>query len=388
MHFENYPFESSSNDRAGFPHHSAMTSHLLRFADRFGLLQFCNLNSKVSMLGKDDAGKFILEVGGRRLLFDRVCLCTGKANRAAVPHVLADAQTISFHSSELAMRSSTFEGRHVVVVGGGASAVDACELAVRSAVSVTILNEQPLFLVPRVGSDGQPLMDSVKMFHLLLPNAVFDAALRKIVLVFPKGTGVEFDISKTPVPTWRLHDLLAAGQVRIQLGAVSEVRDGKVILGDGNALRADVIVWCTGYHQTIFDILSPDLRAQVLAEVPLFENVWVAGVPGLAVMGQGHGQAFWWILELQGQWIARVWSGRIVIPDQAEIREWSKQVKARQLTKGLLAKRPKHFALAEHGLVSGARLAKHNGSWPGLARVLMRAWATFQPRVLYQQSAL
>merc|ERR1712232_196691 len=83
-------------------------------------------------------------------------------------------------------------------------------------------------------------------------------------------------------------------------------------MADRSKTGADIVVWCTGYKSKALGILDDSLLAKVAPSFPLYETMWIPKVPGLAVMAQGW--AFWWFIELQAQWIAKVWSGAVHLP--------------------------------------------------------------------------
>ena len=103
----------------------------------------------------------------------------------------------------------------------------------------------------------------------------------------------------------------------------------------------------------------------------------------LQVLGQGW--AFWWYLELQAQWVAKVWSGRARLPPAAEMRAFMDAMRARQAAVQAEARLPRRrpYLFAESPLASGVRISKRAGGWPGLCRLLCSGCATFEPRRLY-----
>lgn len=383
MHLRDFAFPQSDNDH--YPHHSVMTEQLLAFADRWDLASSCRLSSRVSSVRRTGSGEFEVCVNGAWLgPFARCCVATGKAGAVNVPPIPVSAETTAFHSSDLGQHEEALAGARVVVVGFGPSGVDACELAVqRGAASVTLLSESPIFLLPRM-KGGAPAAASLKLFQLLAPGSVMQKALRKQVFKFPTTHPAEYTFGvHSPVPVWDLHELIASGAVQFRLTSLLECRDGCAVLANGVQEPADVCIWCTGYRSTALDVLDAPLRAQVLADSPLFESVWAPGLPGLALLGQGW--AFWWYLELQAQWVAKVWAGRAVLPPPAEMRAFMGAVRAQQaaVQAGACLPRPRPHLFAESPLASGVRVSKRAGGWPGLARLLCGGCATFEPRRLF-----
>lgn len=386
MHFADFEFEPPAGE-ADFPHHSALTAQLLAFVERFNLQRSCRLSSPVHEVRESSTrpGTFEIQVCNEYLHFDRVCLCTGKVHEDNVPSsMLVDSETLAFHSSVLDQHQYSFSGKHVVIIGfGAASAADVCELAAPIAASVTVVSQQPIFLAPRMDeASGQTVMAKIRCFSTLVPDVLIQAQMRKTLYRFPTHSNEEFTLGlHYATPCWNLHKLMAEGKVVVRLTSLKECRHGQALFLDGSTLAADVLVWCTGYRSKVFSVLERSLLAKVEPSMPLYETVWAPHVPGLAVMGQGF--AFWWLLELQAQWIARVWSDRARLPPARDMQTWIEGVTARRNAVQSRLPRERPYMFPESVVAAGVRLAKHIGSWPGVLSVMWRGRETFEPRFLY-----
>lgn len=331
---------------------------------------------------RKNGDEFIVTVNGEELAFDRICLCTGKSNEPIVPDVPVRGAT-TFHTLDFrAHQVEAMRGRHVIIFGfGQASAGDVCELAAQCAKSVTIVCEQPIFLLPRSNL-------TIPVAACLATPEMREKLLRQKLFRFPRHTeGEEFISGRHYISIcWMLHELLDAGKVALQLGSLQSVCDGVATLCDGNQLPADVVVWGTGYRSTILDVLDAPLLAQVLHSVPLYETIWTPNVPGLAVMGQGY--SFFWLLQLQAQWISAVWAGRVRLPPPAAMNKWIAAIAHRRDVVQGKKRRKKAYLLPGHPLDFGLRISKHIGGWPGRLWISWHRQRVFEPRDLFASRPL
>lgn len=99
---------------------------------------------------------------------------------------------------------------------------------------------------------------------------------------------------------------------------VSINQQGNVVLDNGQVLSdIDVILWCTGYDYQ-FDFLSKLVETGQRRVQPLFQQLWHAHYPNLALVGLPHSVVPFPLFELQAQAVERAWSVPNVLPDEAE----------------------------------------------------------------------
>eukprot|EP00811_Abedinium_folium_P035758 NODE_8524_length_1489_cov_6.708517.p1 GENE.NODE_8524_length_1489_cov_6.708517~~NODE_8524_length_1489_cov_6.708517.p1 ORF type:complete len:442 (-),score=97.24 NODE_8524_length_1489_cov_6.708517:162-1463(-) len=321
MTFGDFP-PSSKSAPGGFLHHMDLSAHVLAFAEKFGLMEYVELGSRVEAVSRLKATEtcpegWVVQVNGKKRCFRRVCLCTGAVQQPHVPDIPIDAVTRTFHSSTFgACNTADFAGKHVVVVGFGNSACDITECVTGHAASVTIIVRKPLRVCRKA---------DVRNFNglYLLPLKALMMAVRHITTVIPCGTDTSGEDLKL-VASNNLLDLLAAGHVTVRLGELVECRGGRARFKDGTEIAADVIAWCTGYQPSDFGVAEPQLRAKLLA-APLYQHVWHPDYTDLAVVGNGGG--LWYQLGAQAVWVARVWSGRVPGPDLEFMHKWIAMLK-------------------------------------------------------------
>jgi len=99
--------------------------------------------------------------------------------------------------------------------------------------------------------------------------------------------------------------------------------DGSVVFQDGSSIKADVIMHCTGYLYD-FPFLGDDSTITVDDNRidPLYKHVFPPEVaPQLSFIGLPWKVIPFPLFELQSKWVARVLSGRIMLPSKEEMME-------------------------------------------------------------------
>eukprot|EP00811_Abedinium_folium_P029948 NODE_4754_length_1851_cov_9.882251.p1 GENE.NODE_4754_length_1851_cov_9.882251~~NODE_4754_length_1851_cov_9.882251.p1 ORF type:complete len:393 (+),score=42.77 NODE_4754_length_1851_cov_9.882251:148-1326(+) len=315
-------FPPSANTTGRFLHHTALTEHLLAYAQHHHLEDYVEFGSEVESVSQVMAGRdegWVVRVNNRNRRFGKVCLCTGAARKPHIPEVPVGAGTHAFHSSAFGACSlGDFDGKHVVVAGFGPSAADICEAVAERAASVTVVMRASVRVLPK----AVMLMRDYQLSFVLSSTAlwrVIDGHATVVPLGAPKD-----EENKTLVTTNNLIDLLTAGRVTARLGALVECRGGRALLQDGTDIPADIVAWCSGYCNTGFNAVEPGLRAQLLS-APLYLHVWHPDLLDLAIVGNGgHG---WIVIEAQARLAAMVWSGRLQRPDAEAMRSWCADLK-------------------------------------------------------------
>ncbi|KAK8325992.1 hypothetical protein V6Z12_A11G088500 [Gossypium hirsutum] len=100
-------------------------------------------------------------------------------------------------------------------------------------------------------------------------------------------------------------------------------KDGKVVFQDGSIVDPDVIIHCTGYK-----FHFPFLRSNGTVTVddnrvgPLYKHVFPPSLaPWLSFVALPYKAVPYIVMELQGKWVAKVLSGKVKLPTQAEMAD-------------------------------------------------------------------
>ncbi|KHN37641.1 Flavin-containing monooxygenase FMO GS-OX-like 2 [Glycine soja] len=138
--------------------------------------------------------------------------------------------------------------------------------------------------------------------------------------------------------------------------------DGLVAFEDGFSVYADAIIHCTGYKYHF-----PFLETNGLVTVddnrvgPLYKHVFPPALsPWLSFIGLTFKNSVYQIIELQCKWVAKVLSGKVLLPTEKEMMESVKEYYQLMEENGLpkrythslypLQADYKHWLVAEIGL--------------------------------------
>ncbi|WJX26687.1 aliphatic glucosinolate S-oxygenase [Trifolium repens] len=96
---------------------------------------------------------------------------------------------------------------------------------------------------------------------------------------------------------------------------------------DGSSIHADAIIHCTGYKYHIpFLETSGILTIEDNRVGPLYKHVFPPSLaPWLSFVGLIHKEATFNVVELQAKWVAKVLSGKILLPTEEEMMESVKE---------------------------------------------------------------
>ncbi|KAI9115489.1 hypothetical protein K1719_013808 [Acacia pycnantha] len=117
--------------------------------------------------------------------------------------------------------------------------------------------------------------------------------------------------------------------------------DGLVVFEDGSSVSADAICYCTGYKYNY-----PFLNTNGIVTIddnrvgPLYKHVFPPALaPWLSFIGIFEKGIIFQILELQSKWVARVLSGKVLIPTEKEMTKYVEEYYQKLEKLGI----PKHF---------------------------------------------
>lgn len=97
--------------------------------------------------------------------------------------------------------------------------------------------------------------------------------------------------------------------------------DGKIVFQDGSSIYADAIIHCSGYKYHF-----PFLRMNGIVNVedncvaPLYQHVFPPALaPWLSFIGVPYRTITFLLSELQSRWVAKILSGKILLPSEEEM---------------------------------------------------------------------
>jgi putative flavoprotein involved in K+ transport len=302
-----------------YPHRDEVVDYLDRLAD--GLGSEIRLRTAVCRVEPVD-GRWAVETdAGERLAARHVVLATG-FNRVPVRPVLPGEERFGgtvVHSSEV---SSAFAdladlaGRQVLVVGLGNTGADLVTALSDAGARVSVAVRTPLHLVPLkvlgvnwrtwfrlapggafglgrlVGPRGRraALALAARAWHTLARRRFCDVAARGLPLQTPEEIVAHWLRGRPPLTAGRFVDRIADGTVAV-LPALAAFEPGVAVLADGRRVRADAVVFATGFRPALGELLPAEALPRALRDGGAEASAWGAAdarpgpLPGLWLCG-------------------------------------------------------------------------------------------------------
>ena len=245
---------------------------------------------------------------GETVTARRVVLAVGITHFEYVPSNLASLPPEFLSHSFRHADPAAFKGRNVVVIGGGASAIDLAALLHEAGAEVQLVARHPELKFHSMPT-GKPRSRWQQIRH---PKSGLGPGLRSrffsdFPMLFhhlPEGLRIEL-VEKTLGPSagWFVKEKMA--RVPCLLGYTperAEVEDGKVRLhlraadGTEREVRTEHIIAATGYKVDLerLKFLSPDIRSRVrtVKGSPVLSSSFESSVPGIYFVGIAAANSF------------------------------------------------------------------------------------------------
>ncbi len=255
-----------------FPTHDEMADYLEAYAKRFQLP--VRNRMRVESLTKRD-GRYVVRAGGQELEADQVVVAMANYQKPRTPELAASlaADIVQLHSSAYRNPAQLRPGPVLLAGAGNSGAEIAVELRQHGHdvwLSGRSTGEAPIRLTSFWGRwIGARLLLRFVFHRLLTIRTPIGKKARPKILS-----------GGTPLIRTRQSDLLAAGVQRA--ARVVDVKDGRPVLQDGQALDVANVIWCTGFCPGFSWI---DLPIFDDSGAPKHEGGVVASQPGLYFVG-------------------------------------------------------------------------------------------------------
>jgi dimethylaniline monooxygenase (N-oxide forming) len=310
------------------PHYPDFLSHeevlewLESYAERFDLKRHFRFRCRVEGVAPlpDGSWNVTLE-GGESRRYRAVIVANGhlwSPRMAEFPGAFDGEQVHSHHYRT----AEPFEGRNVLVVGIGNSAVDIAVDVCKSARRTFLSTRRSAWVLPKYIM-GIPVDRWSGFFarKLRLPTPVSRTLVRWLAYLVV-GDQRRFGVPRPQHAVWREHATLSqellpyCGHGWIRMKPNVRALQGKhVEFEDGSVEPVDAIILATGYR-TSFPFLDAQLF-QVGEDVPpLYRRIAPPQLPGLYFLGlvQPVGPTIP-LVEVQSRWLASVLAGAVRLPD-------------------------------------------------------------------------
>ena len=335
--------------------------YLEDYARTFGVLEVVRPGTEVISIrpvegpGRVGAAGWVVEsrtTGApvRREAFDHVVVASGAHHHAHVPD-LPGRESFGgtvLHSNEV--RAGTFRDKHVIVVGGGKSALDLATRAAREAASATLVQRRVNWMIPErllLGTVGYKWILFTRLGEALLPRYHHPACVRPIDrldervkralwwlitkdMLFSAGftrlpkrlrpdRPLPFHLAHAGVMPRGYVAAVRRGRLATEVAAVEAFTPHGLRLANGRDVPADVVVLATG-HRRVFPFLDLPVHDDA-GRLRLYRGIVPPGVDRLGFVG--FRQVFNNVMgvELTAHWLARHFLGTLrTTPDEPGMR--------------------------------------------------------------------
>lgn len=254
---------------------------------------------------------FSLQIeGGETIQARRVVLAIGIPHFAYVPESLAHLPAEYLSHSYRHRDLESFRGRDVIVIGGGASALDLAGLLTDEGAKVQLVARRPELKFHTAPDANKPRSLWSRLRH---PDSGLGPGMRSRLLsdapnifhYLPASLRTKI-VKKTLGPSggWFIREKVV-GRVSTVLGSTpigAEVKNGVVHLrvrsadGTEREIVADHVITATGYKVAVgrLNFLAPELRARLktVNETPKLNSNFESSVAGLYFIGLAAANSF------------------------------------------------------------------------------------------------
>jgi len=344
MEYSDFPMPKDWPD---FCHHALIKQYFNDYVDHFGIRDRITFSTAVKRAarGPDGVWEVALSTGETRH-YDAVVVANGHHWDPRWPEpAFPGADTFAgrqMHSHEY-VDTQGFEGKKVVVLGMGNSAMDI-------AVEVSLVTERTLlaarrgaWIIPNYlfGKPSDQLPVNPRIPFSLRQRWVHELIKRVVGNPAAFGLPEPDHIVGQAHPTISNYILarVAHGEV-VPKPNIAAFEGSSVRFADGSVEEdVDVVVYCTGYKVT-FPFFDEDLISAPDNDLPLYRRVFHPEVDNVFFLSllQPLG-ATMPLAEAQAHWVARFLRGEYQLPPPADVRADMERERARMFKRYVTSKR-------------------------------------------------
>ncbi|KAI1100468.1 FAD/NAD(P)-binding domain-containing protein [Jackrogersella minutella] len=275
IHSFMYRFHPSVKWQGGYPDRQQIISQVRQLWERYGLDMKTKFNTNVDKVYQDEKGRWIINnpANGR---FEGVIAAVGTCGDPKMPRMngMDTFKGSIYHSSRLTGVDA--KGKSMIIIGGGASAVEALEYASEEGASkIYILSRSDKWIIPRNWVVDILLSLNIWGQETML-SAIPETLLKKFFYwdlqdLAPNDKGIFMD---TPMVNSDVMDKLRSGKaewIRCDIQRftetgifVNEREKGVPKGGPGRHMNieGDIVVMATGYERPSLNFLPDDCFAK------------------------------------------------------------------------------------------------------------------------------
>ncbi|KAI0379316.1 FAD/NAD(P)-binding domain-containing protein [Hypomontagnella monticulosa] len=271
IHSFMYRFHPSVKWKGGYPDRQQIISQVRQLWERYGLDTKTKFNTKVDKVYKDERGRWVINnpANGR---FEGIIAAVGTCGDPKMPRMdgMDRFKNEIYHSSQLTGVDA--KDKSMIIIGGGASAVEALEYASEEKASkIYILSRSDKWIIPRNWVIDILLSLNIWGQETML-SAIPETLLKKFFYrdlqdLAPNDKGIFMD---TPMVNSDVMDKLRSGKAEwircdiesfTEKGVLVNKRDKCVPKGGPGRevhIDGDIVVMATGYKRPTLNFLPDD----------------------------------------------------------------------------------------------------------------------------------
>ena len=323
MEYTDYPMPESYPD---FPHHSQIAAYFEKYVDHFALREHITFQTGVERAerGRDGVWTVSLDSGEQRS-YDALLVANGHHWDQRWPEP-AFPGSQDFAGEQLHAHSyvdnTIFEGKRVVVLGMGNSAMDIAVESSYVAERTYLAARSGVWIVPKYlfGKPADQFRNDPRV-----PFKVRQRMVQQLIRNY-QGPPERYGLPKPDHRFGEAHPTVS-GRIldRIQHGTITpkpniEALEGtRVRFVDSSVEDVDVVVYCTGYKIS-FPFFEEDFISAPENHIELFRRVFHPDIANVFFIGllQPLG-AIMPLAQAQGEWVGDYLLGDYALPTRAEI---------------------------------------------------------------------
>lgn len=326
LQFAEYPAPADWPD---FPHHSLIHQYFRDYVDHFGLRESITFNTSVTRAERAADGTWLVTLSsGDVRSYDALVVANGHHWDPRVPSYPGTFTGVTLHSHQYRSMFDPIDmrGKNIVVVGMGNSGMDlASELSHRSIANTLWVSARRGVWVLSKYRDGKPA-DKMMMPPWMPRKIGLRLARKKIKKIV--GNMEDYGLPKPDHEPLSAHPSVSADfLIKAGSGDITCVPDikafegDKVRFADDTVVRADVVIFATGYRMSFPFFDDPALAPDEQHRFPLFKRIMKPGVDNLFFMGLAQSSpTIVNLAEQQSVLVADYLTGRYAPPDPAQMR--------------------------------------------------------------------
>ncbi len=314
--YEDYPMPEDYPD---YPSHTQLQAYFENYAKHFDVYEHIKFGVSVETAELKDSNKWQIETDEPlgEYVFDYLFVCNGHHWNPRMPSYPGEFNGTFMHSHDF-KNNKGYEGKRILVIGGGNSACDIAVETGRVSEQTAISLRRGYYFIPKfiMGKPSDMLGGGLNWVPLKLRGL-----LTKLLLKFSVGDLSKYGLQKPEHGVFEAHPVVNSELLYfIRHGKINprvdiDRFDGDYILfKDGKREKFDTVIASTGYKIT-FPFFSRDFIDYTEGPVPLYKHIFHPEINNLFFIGlvQPFG-CIWPLSDLQSKLAANHLKGTYPLP--------------------------------------------------------------------------